>query len=110
MLDYYNPALLLSVILVLVLSGVDALLTLFLMDYGAVELNPVMAFFIELGSLPFFLAKYSLTAFSVFIVVIFNYYFFRHLKIFTRDLLHFFSLGFTVVIIWELVLTFRYVL
>lgn len=110
MLDYYHPALLLSIILVLVLSGVDALLTLFLMDYGAVELNPVMAFFIELGSLHFVLAKYSLTAFSVFIVVIFNYYFFRHLKIFTRDLLHFFSLGFAVVIIWELVLTFRYVL
>ena len=110
LLDYYHPSLLLSIILVLVLSAIDALLTLFLMDYGAVELNPVMAFFIELGSLPFLIVKYTLTAFSVCIVVIFHYVFLRHLKIFTRDLLHFFSLGFGLVIVWELVLAFRYVL
>jgi hypothetical protein len=75
-----------------------------------VELNPVMAFFIEMGSMPFLAAKYSLTAFSVLTVVIFNYFFIRHLKIVTRNLLHFFTLGFALVIIWELVLTFRYVL
>ena len=59
---------------------------------------------------PFLMAKYTLTAFSVFTVVIFNYYFFRHLRIFTRNLLHFFTLGFALVIVWELVLAFRYVL
>jgi hypothetical protein len=108
--DYYHPPLLLSIILILVLSVVDAFLTLFLMDYGAVELNPIMAFFIELGNLPFFAAKYALTVFFVCTVVIFNYYFFRNLKIFTRDLLHIFSLGFAMVIVWELFLAFRYVI
>lgn len=110
LLDYYHPSLFLSIILVLVLSVIDAFLTLYLMDHGAIELNPVMAFFIELGSLPFILAKYCLTAFSVLIVVIFNYYFFRHLRIFTRNLLHLFTLGFSLVIVWEIVLTFRNVL
>ena len=110
LLDYYHPSLLISIILVLVLSAIDALLTLFLMEHGAVELNPVMAFFIELGNLPFVIVKYTLTAFSVCIVVILNYFFFQHLKIFTRGLLHFFALGFALVIVWELVLTFRYVL
>jgi len=110
LLDYYHPPLLISIILVLVLSVIDAMLTLMLMDHGAVELNPVMAFFIELGSVPFFVFKYCLTAFSVCIVVVFNYYFFRHLKIYTGYLLQFFSLCFAAVIIWELFLTFRYVL
>ena len=49
LLDCYHASLLFPIILVLVLSVVDALLTLFLMSNGAVELNPVMAFFIELG-------------------------------------------------------------
>lgn len=109
LLDYYHPSLLIPIILILVLSVVDALLTLFLMDNGAVELNPVMAFFIELGSLPFLMAKYTLTAFSVCTVVVFNYYFLRHLKMFARNLLHLFTLGFGFVIVWELVLAFRYV-
>lgn len=110
LMDYYHPPLLLSIILILVLSVVDAFLTLFLMDHGAVELNPVMAFFIELGSLPFLMAKYALTSFSVITVVICHYVFFRYLKIFTRDLLHLFTLGFSLVIVWEIVLAFRHVL
>ena len=110
LMDYYHPPLLISIVLILVLSVVDAFLTLFLMEHGAIELNPVMAFFIELGSLPFLMAKYSLTAFSVITVVLFNYVFFSYLKIFTRDLLHLFTLCFSLVIVWELVLTFRYVL
>lgn len=109
-MDYYHPPLLISITLILLLSVADAFLTLFLMDHGAIELNPFMAFFIELGSLPFLMVKYILTAFSVITVVICNYVFFRYLKIFTRDLLHLFTLAFSLVIVWEIILTFRYVL
>ena len=109
LLDYYHPPLMVSVVLVLVLSVIDALLTLFLMAHGAVELNPVMGFFLKFGTVPFILAKYSLTAASVITIVVLNYFFIRHLKLVTRNLLHFFAAGFALVIVWELVLTFRYV-
>ena len=38
-LDYYHPPLMISILLILVLSIADAVLTLFLLDHGAVELN-----------------------------------------------------------------------
>jgi hypothetical protein len=108
-LDYYHPPLMISILLILVLSIADAVLTLFLLDHGAVELNPVMAYFIQLGKGMFILAKYLFTAASVLIVVLLNYILIRHLNIFTRNLLHFFAGAFALVIAWELFLTFRFV-
>ena len=98
-----------SVIIVLLLSIGDAMMTLFLIDHGAIELNPVMAFFLSFGAVPFFTAKYLFTSMSVVTIVVLNYVFIRHLRIVTRDLLHYFALGFTLVIVWEFVLTVRYI-
>ena len=47
---------------ILSLSILDALFTLELIGRGAQELNPVMAFFLQFGHLPFLLSKYLLTA------------------------------------------------
>ena len=60
--DVYSPAFLLVIVVILSLSILDALFTLELIGRGAQELNPVMAFFLQFGHLPFLLSKYLLTA------------------------------------------------
>lgn len=60
--DVYSPAFLLAIAVILSLCVLDALFTLELISRGAQELNPVMAFFLQFGYLPFLLVKYILTA------------------------------------------------
>jgi hypothetical protein len=56
--DRYDARLLLITLSVMTLSMLDAFFTMRLVACGAVELNPVMHVFLELGATPFFLAKY----------------------------------------------------
>jgi len=46
LLDNYSASLLTAALLILVLSIVDGLLTLYLLGEGATELNPIMNYFI----------------------------------------------------------------
>ncbi len=109
LLDHYGGSVIVPAFAVLGLSLADALLTLFLLSHGAMELNPVMDFFLRLGPTPFLLAKYSITAFSVLIIILLNYVFIHRLKLHVRDLLGFFAGGFALVIGWEIFLVVRYV-
>jgi len=55
---------------IIFLSLLDALLTLYLIEEGSNELNPVMDYFLNKGPLIFTLAKYLLTSVAVVIFVI----------------------------------------
>lgn len=110
LLDWYGNSLLLPVMLVLLLSAADAVFTLFLLNHGAQEVNPLMAYFIEKGPMVFMGVKYGLTAIAVSVVVLLNYMFVPFLKMFMRDMLKIFAGAFAAVIAWQLFLTFRYVL
>ncbi len=101
--DYYQPTLLVAILIVLCLSLLDAALTLILLDKGAVELNPVMQYYITLGPAVFVLVKYSLTALALVIMLV------LHAIISARYsigwlLLPFCGLAFGSVVIWELYL------
>ncbi len=104
LLDYYSPRIFYAVILILLLSVVDALLTLWLLDNGAVEMNPVMAYFLNKGTNTFMAVKYLLTTLSVVIVVVLNYVFIQHIRSSVRNLLKYFAGSFAAVVLWELVL------
>jgi Domain of unknown function (DUF5658) len=108
--DHYGASIVFMVIAILLLSIVDAVLTLFLLSHGAVELNPVMAYFLHIGTAAFLLVKYGMTAVSVMIVLLLNYVFVRHLKLHARSLLNYFAGMFALVVVWELFLVVRYVL
>jgi len=95
--------------LVLALSLTDALFTLVLVDNGAVELNPVMEFYLSRGAATFVWVKYMLTAASVIIIVAVNYVFIPQVKLFMRDLLKLFAGGFAAVVSWELILIARFI-
>ena len=101
--DYYQPTLLVAILVVLCLSLLDAALTLILLDKGAVELNPVMQYYITLGPAVFVLVKYSLTALALVIMLV------LHAIISARYsigwlLLPFCGFAFGSVVIWELYL------
>lgn len=60
-----EPVLLIELlVLVNLLSILDLIITLMVLEMGAVELNPVMAYLIELGTLPAAVAKISVVAFA----------------------------------------------
>jgi hypothetical protein len=64
-LDRYEYGLVFVGLLVMLLSCVDALLTLFLLDRGAYEVNYLMARLLDMGVRPFILAKIIITAAGV---------------------------------------------
>ncbi len=79
--DLYSPLSAAVLLITLVLSVVDAFLTLALVGRSINELNPVMAFFLELGPLQFILAKWFLTASGLLTLLIFKNYQFLNGKV-----------------------------
>jgi hypothetical protein len=104
--DRYNPKLFFAITTILVLSILDAVLTLIVIQRGATELNPVMAYFLELGTPTFIIAKYLLTSVGVLILLIFKNVFLTRIKIYTHSLFPCVIVVFMVVIAWELFLIF----
>ena len=61
-LDWHPPKWFAVALLILILSLVDTLLTLVLLDHGAVEVNPMMRYLILEGGRVFALIKLGMTA------------------------------------------------
>ena len=103
MFDQYHPSLLIGILIVLSLSLLDAALTLLLLARGAVELNPLMKFYIDLGPSTFVIVKYGLTALGLFIIVILNAIISVRFRI-GLLVIPFCGLLFGSVVVWELYL------
>jgi Domain of unknown function (DUF5658) len=108
LLDHYPKSLLVAAITILLLSLSDAVLTLILIDHGAVELNPIMAYLLRAGLLYFLGAKYLLTAAAVTAVLVFHYYPMRVLNKPLHSFLKVFTLIFSAVIVWQIYLITRF--
>lgn len=73
--DHYSPSLLVTVLLLLLLSVLDAYLTLELIDAEVIfEANPVMASYLEFGNATFFCVKFLFTSAAVLIFCVFNHF------------------------------------
>lgn len=65
--DVYSPHLLLMLLLLLALNVSDSYLTLTLITENiAAEVNPIMSFYLELGSISFFTAKFFIAIVPIF--------------------------------------------
>ena len=102
--DRYNHRMFVAITAILMLSIFDALLTLILIERGASELNPVMAYFLEYGPLSFIVAKYILTSVGVIILLIFKNVFINKINLHTHSLFGCVIFAFLTVIVWELFL------
>jgi len=104
--DRYNPKILGIILVIISLSIIDAIFTLNLVNLGAKEINPLLAFYLERGPLFFFIIKYFLTCASV-IILLFSkdFYIFRN-KVKARVLFFLVPIPFILVIQWQLYLIF----
>jgi len=102
--DRYHPKLFAAITAILMLSIFDALFTLILINNGSTELNPVMAYFLQHGLLPFIVVKYILTSIGVVILLIFKNVILTKAKIYTHSLFSAVIIVFSAVIAWELFL------
>ncbi len=69
LVDWHEPQLLLTAVLILLLSTADAFLTLNILMLGGEELNPVMAWMLERNLLVFTAGKMLMTGVGVIVLV-----------------------------------------
>jgi len=105
--DRYSQTLFGAIVLILFFSVLDALLTLYLIDHDATELNPVMAYYINVGPYTFFFVKYLLTSAAVVILLFCQNVFLRTIRIYAHSLFYVIVAAFMSVVIWELFLIFH---
>jgi hypothetical protein len=103
-LDRYSPRILAAIVGILCLSLIDAVLTLSLIDHGAAEVNPVMDFFLQQGSLVFTCVKYLLTSLSVVIFLLVNHSVLPRTRFRMSSLFTFAIASFAIVVVWEIML------
>jgi len=102
-LDRYDHSLVLIGLLVLLLSCVDALLTLTLLDKGAFEANYLMAQLLEIGTRPFIFAKVAITTAGVLFLLMHAH--FRILRVTSgKRMLQVLAAVYGLLIGWEVVL------
>ena len=102
-LDRYSPGLVMTGLLVLLLSCLDALFTLTLLDRGAYEANHLMAALLELGMHPFVLTKIALTAAGVLFLLMHSH--FRLFRVTNgKRMLEMLAVIYGILICWELLL------
>ncbi len=106
LLDRYSPKLFAAILGILCLSLLDAVLTLYLVEQGSSELNPVMDYFLKKGPLIFTVAKYVLTCVAVLIFLVLANSVVPRSKFRAKKLFPYALLAFGVVIVWELILIF----
>ena len=106
-LDQYSSRIFIAIVLLLFFSIIDAILTLFLIDHGASEINPIMAYFLKFGPVTFLSVKYFFTSYSILVLLIFSNFFIRKLKIYTHSFFSYALGTFMIVIGWELFLMYR---
>ena len=102
--DQYHPRLLFLVILLLILNICDGLFTLHLIDLGAIEKNPVMAYFLSLGAWPFMTVKFLLTCFGIVVLLVFHNFYSSLLHIHTITFIPAMTAVFIIVLFWQLFL------
>lgn len=100
--DYYSPGLFIVIVSILFLSAIDALLTLVLLDLGAYEISPVMAYFLKFGPYTFFTSKYLLTVIPVICLFMFRNIVLRIVRISTGSVLYIMALFYLVVVVVQI--------
>jgi hypothetical protein len=103
-MDRYDAKTFAAVLTIITLSILDAILTMYLISLGAIEVNPIMAYFLEYGPLKFFGVKYFLTCASIVLLLLNkNVYLFKH-RIRTEIVFIGVVILFASVVLWELYL------
>jgi hypothetical protein len=104
--DQYSPVLFVTIVAILFLCVVDALLTLYLLNHGANEINPIMAYTLNAGPYAFFAAKYAMTIMATIGLFIFRGVVIQKTNVSTHSLLYLLAWIYVAVVAWELYLVY----
>lgn len=96
-----------AAIWIVLLSVVDSLFTLVLIQFGAVEINPIMRLSLEFGTYPFFFIKYFLTILSVILLLIHKNFYFLNRRVSLKNIIIGMAGAYTVLVIYEILLYFN---
>jgi hypothetical protein len=102
--DWYGSKLFVAILAVIFLSVLDGFLTLLLMNRGAYEVNPIMAYLLDVSSFAFVTGKYALTCMAALIGLMLRNVVIRRIKLSTYALLYLLAGAFAAVVAWELYL------
>ena len=81
-IDWYEPWPLVASVVIILLSSLDALLTLILLNHGAVELNMLMDWLIKTDIRTFAAVKLAMTGLALIVLVLhFNFHLYRVLPV-----------------------------
>jgi hypothetical protein len=104
--DRYDGKTFAAILTIIILSTLDAILTIYLISRGATEVNPIMDYFLAYGPLKFFGVKYFLTCASIILLLVNkNVYLFKH-RIRTEIVFTTVVVLFALVVLWETYLIF----
>jgi hypothetical protein len=106
LVDQYSLKLFVTIVGIMFLCVIDALLTLFLLNHGADETNPIMAYLLSIGPYAFFVPKYAITMIATFCLFIFRGVVVRKLNLSTHSLLYLMAWIYVTVVAWELYLVY----
>lgn len=103
-LDAHSSELFAVILFTITLTIMDATFTLLLIGQGATEVNPLMAFYLELGPRQFIITKYMLTCASILLLLFLkNVYLFKT-GFKARTLILLSPIPFYLVVQWQFVL------
>lgn len=102
--ERHSPKTLAVILLITLLSITDAYLTLHLISRGAVELNPIMAYYLDQSALAFFGIKYLLTWASIVVILFIKDLYLFRTRVQGKILFVFHLVVLTSVVKWELYL------
>lgn len=106
LVDRYDPKIFIIILCIITLSLVDGFFTLFLMDHGANEMNPIMNFFININPWAFMGAKFLFTCSGLICMLVLSHTDFKPLNMRVRNIFPVILVVFLVVILWQLYLRF----
>lgn len=104
--DQYSSILFVAIVGILFLCVIDALLTLYLLNHGASETNPLMAYMLDHGPYAFFVFKYGLTMIATCALFMFRGVVVRRLNVSTHSFLYLAAWLYVAVVGWELYLVY----
>ena len=104
--DQYSSILFVAIVGILFLCVIDALLTLYLLNHGAYETNPLMAYMLDHGPYAFFVFKYGLTMIATCALFILRGVVVRKFKVTTQSFLYLAAWLYVAVVGWELYLVY----
>jgi len=101
MIDRYDPKILVVILAILFFSLLDAIFTLILIADGAREMNPLMAYYLEISPSLFIGVKYFLTSASIILILFCKDFYLFKTKIKAGVLFFLLLIPFVIVIQWQ---------